>query len=61
MHGYNGSATAIELYFEGIFHNRAYSPSNDDYHTSITAVQIFVQLYSVHNILFVQTKSLFRE
>jgi len=43
MHGYDGSAAAVGHYFEGtVPHFPLYSPSDDNYRTSITAVQILV-------------------
>jgi len=45
---YNGSATIIGHYYEGnVPYFPLYSPSNDDYRTSISAVQILVELQSV--------------
>jgi len=51
-HGHYGSMTAIGHYFAcTVSHFPLYSPYDDDYRTSITAVYIFIQLHSVCYIL----------
>ena len=50
---HDGSVAAVGHYFKGtVPHFPPYSPYDNDYRTSITAVQILVQVHSVRNILY---------